>query len=71
VVSVRGELETADVSIPRTDATATDSAPACLGDDAFARAIQRVAAAVVGKELSEPETGGDGLFGSVGGLVGR
>jgi cellulose biosynthesis protein BcsQ len=72
VVSVRGELETADVSVPGTEATAVDAAPACLGgDDAFARAIQRVAAAVTEEELAEPEAGGGGLLGSVGELVGR
>lgn len=72
VISVRGELATADVSVPRTDATATDSAPACVGGDgAFTDAIGRVAAAVAGEELAEPEAGNDGLLGSVGGLVGR
>ncbi|MFD1598666.1 AAA family ATPase [Halobellus rarus] len=72
VVSVRGDLETADVSVPATEATAADAAPACLGDeDAFAAAIGRIAAALTGEELRGSDEDGDGLLGSVGGLVGR
>ncbi|WP_144905036.1 AAA family ATPase [Halobellus captivus] len=72
VVSTRGELQTADVSVPETEASAVGSAPACLGDDdAFAREVARVAAAVAGEELSSSEGDDSGLLGSVGGLIGR
>ncbi|MFD1685218.1 AAA family ATPase [Halobellus litoreus] len=72
VVSVRGDLETADVSVPETDVTAADSVPACFdGDDAFAGAVGRLAAAVTGGEIADPEAERDGLLESVGGLVGR
>ena len=72
VVSVRGDLETADVSVPETDVTAADSVPACFDDeDAFAGAVGRLAAAVTGGEIADPEVERDGLLESVGGLVGR
>ncbi|WP_336024233.1 AAA family ATPase [Halobellus salinisoli] len=71
VVSTRGELETADISIPKTDATAVASAPACLDrDSAFAGGVARVAAAVTGREI-EASGESEGLLGSVGGLIGR
>lgn len=71
VVSTRGELETADVSIPNTSATGVASAPACLdGDDAFAAGVARVAAAVAGQEIDAAAESG-GLLGSVSGLIGR
>jgi len=70
VISTRGELETADVSIPSTDATGVSSAPVCLdGDSAFAAGVARVAAAVTGQAIETDESGG--LLGSVGGLIGR
>mgnify|MGYP000513047683 CR=1 FL=1 len=72
VVSTRGDLATADVAVPTTSATAIEAAPACLdGEDAFTDAIRRVAAAVAGKEITDADAGGDGLLGSVGGLVDR
>ena len=71
VVSTRGELETADVGVPATDADGVTAAPACLDGGEFGAAIERVAAAVTGRELRE--TGGDdgGLLGAVGEYVGR
>ena len=71
VVSTRGELETADVGVPATDADGVAAAPACLDGGDFGAAIERVAAAVTGRELRE--TGGDdgGLLGTVGEFVGR
>ena len=71
VVSTRGELETADVGVPVTDADGVAAAPACLDGGEFGAAIERVAAAVTGRELRE--TGGDdgGLLGTVGEYVGR
>jgi cellulose biosynthesis protein BcsQ len=71
VVSTRGELETADVGVPATDADGVAAAPACLDGGEFGAAIERVAAAVTGRELRE--TGGDdgGLLGAVGGYVRR
>lgn len=71
VVSTRGELETADVAVPTTDAPDAESAPACLGDDAFGAAIERVAAAVTGRELRGTEGDDVGLLGTVGEYVGR
>ncbi|WP_049986682.1 AAA family ATPase [Halobellus rufus] len=71
VVSTRGESETADVSIPETDATSVASAPTCLdGGDAFTEGIARVAAAVTGRSI-EPSGERGGLLDSVGGLIGR
>ena len=70
VVSVRGALETADMTIPATDAADIESAPACFGDDGFAVGIERVAAAVTGREVDVgAETGG--VLGAVGEYVGR
>jgi cellulose biosynthesis protein BcsQ len=70
VISVRGELETADMVVPATDATDIESAPACLGDGGFAAGIERVAAAVTGREV-DAEADADGLLGAVGEYVGR
>ncbi|GGJ08546.1 hypothetical protein GCM10008995_17960 [Halobellus salinus] len=70
VVSTRGELETADIAVPATDAEETASAPACLGGDAFGTAIERVAAGVTGQELRDLD-GDDGLLGAVGEYVSR
>ena len=70
VVSVRGELETADIAVPTTDDTDIESAPACFDDDAFAAGIERVAAAVTGREV-DAEVDADGLLGTVGEYVGR
>ncbi|MFB6090029.1 MAG: AAA family ATPase [Halobellus sp.] len=70
VVSVRGD-ETGDLSVPATDATDAASAPACLRrSDAFATAIERVAAAAIGDEVAVPEERGS-LLGTVGEYVGR
>jgi cellulose biosynthesis protein BcsQ len=72
VVSTRGTLATADVSIPAVETTAPGAAPTCLGDDgAFAAAIERVAAAVTGQPIEPTEDGEGGLLGSVGELVSR
>ena len=71
VVSTWGDLETADIAVPATDGDGVASAPACLDDDAFAAAIERVAAAVTGQELRETEGDDSGLLGTVGGYVGR
>ena len=70
VVSTRGELETADIAVPATDADGVASAPACLDGDAFGTAIRQVAAAVTGQELRETDDD-DGLLGTVGEYVGR
>ncbi|MBB6646945.1 AAA family ATPase [Halobellus ruber] len=70
VVSTRGELETADIAVPATDADDVASAPACLGGGSFGAAIERVAAAVTGQELRKPDDDG-GLLGAVGEYVGR
>jgi len=71
VVSTRGDLETADVTIPATDADDVASAPACLTGGDFGAAIERVAAAVTGQELRETGDEDDGLLGTVGEYVGR
>lgn len=46
-IAVGGEIEAADAVVPETEATA----PACLGGDAFARAVAGAAGAAVGDEL--------------------
>jgi septum site-determining protein MinD len=71
VVSTRGDLETADIAVPATDAEGIESAPACPDGDAFGDAIERVAAAVTGQELRETEEDGGGLLGTVGEYVSR
>jgi septum site-determining protein MinD len=71
VVSTRGDLETADITIPATDADGAESAPTCLDGDAFGAGIERVAAAVTGQELREAEGDDTGLLGTVGEYVGR
>lgn len=70
VVSVRGALETADMTIPVTDAADIESAPACFGDDEFATGIERVAAAVTGREV-DAGADADGLLRTVGEYVSR
>ena len=71
VVSTRGGLETADMSVPSTDADNVGSAPACLDGEAFGAAIERVAAAVTGRELREMQNDDGGVLGAVGEYVGR
>jgi len=71
VVSTRGDLETADIAVPATDADGVASAPACLDGDRFGAAIDRVAAAVTGQRLQETEADDGGLLGTVGEYVGR
>jgi cellulose biosynthesis protein BcsQ len=71
VVSTRGELETADIAIPSTGADSVGSAPACLGEEAFGAAIERVAAAVTGRELREVTDDDRGVLGAIGEYVGR
>lgn len=71
VVSIRGELETADMAVPATDATGVGAAPACFGDGAFAAGIDRVAAAVTERAVVDADPDGDGLLGTVGEYVGR
>jgi MinD-like ATPase involved in chromosome partitioning or flagellar assembly len=72
VVSTRGELETADVAIPETDAGDERDAPACLCEGGeFAAAIERVAAAVTGREITAEVDSDRGLLGAVGEYVGR
>jgi len=72
VVSTRGELETADVSIPDAGSLDVQTAPRVPNEDsAFAAAIERVAAAVTGRELTDTETEQNGLLGTVGEYVGR
>jgi len=71
VVSTRGELETADVAVPTTDAAGVESVPACLGETPFGTAIERVAAAVTGQELTGTPREDSGLLGAVGEYVGR
>jgi cellulose biosynthesis protein BcsQ len=71
VVSTRGDLATADVAVPATDAEEAESAPACLDGSEFGAAIERVAAAVTGQELQDTEGDDEGLLGAVGEYVGR
>lgn len=71
VVSTRGDLETADVTLPDADAAGVESAPVCLDETPFGAAIERVAAAVTGQELSGTTGEDSGLLGAVGEYVGR
>jgi cellulose biosynthesis protein BcsQ len=71
VVSVRGELETADIAVPATDEADVGAAPASLGDGAFAAGIGRVAAAVTGRTSTDADTAKGGVFGAVGEYLGR
>lgn len=69
VVSTRGDLRTADASLPESDATDPDACPSCLdGDDDFAAAVGRLAAAAFETELDDA-FGSDGLLDSVGQYV--
>lgn len=70
VVATRGELRTADVSVPEGDATDPGACPSCLGTDgdAFAAGVGRLAAAAFETELDDAFAG-DGLLESVGRYV--
>ncbi|WP_299334759.1 ParA family protein [Haloplanus sp.] len=68
VVSVRGDLSVADVTLPETTAGVT-AAPTCLSDRSVATAVADVARVALGVD---PSTGdGPGLLGSVGEFVSR
>jgi cellulose biosynthesis protein BcsQ len=73
VISTRGELATADVTVPAIETTSeTTAAPTYLDDGgAFAAAIDRVATAVTGQRIEPVEDGEKGLLGSVGQFVSR
>ena len=64
-------MESADMSVPSTDADNVGSAPACLDGEAFGAAIERVAAAVTGRELREMQNDDGGVLGAIGEYVGR
>ncbi|MFC6826883.1 ParA family protein [Halopelagius fulvigenes] len=70
VVATRGELRTADASVPESDATEPASCPSCLDgdDDSFAAGVGRLAAAAFETELDDA-FGGGGLLESVGRYV--
>ncbi|MGQ4556439.1 AAA family ATPase [Halobellus sp. GM3] len=71
VVSTRGDLETADVSIPETGRTGARAAPACLGGEgAFAATVGRVAAVVTGRRIEAATDVEGGLLDSIGEYVG-
>jgi cellulose biosynthesis protein BcsQ len=72
VVSTRGELETADVSIPDAGSLDVQNVPRAANEDsAFTAAVERVAAAVTGREITGVDTEQDGFFGTVGEYVSR
>ncbi|MFB6092756.1 MAG: AAA family ATPase [Haloquadratum sp.] len=70
VVSTRGSLETADVAVPDGDAGDPRNAPSSPTDDgAFAAAIERVAAAVTGRDLTDADDEATSLLDRVGEYV--
>ncbi|RLM56585.1 ParA family protein [Halobellus sp. Atlit-31R] len=71
VISTRGGLETADVGVPAAASPDVQTPTVLEEDGRFATAIERVAAAVTGRETVTAETASDGLLDAVGEYVGR
>lgn len=71
VVATRGELRTADVSVPESDATEPEECPSCLDEgEAFAAGVGRLAAAAFETDLDDAFAS-DGLLSSVARYVQR